>query len=87
MSIKISDIAVGYEYQTPTKQDRAVLGYDKNGRVVYASRGGNALNQYKVWYACKSTRFANACAVMGKKLTSSALNKIVKDTNAASVIA
>lgn len=82
MGISISDIKIGYEYQTPNEQDRLVLGFDKNGRVVYASRGGKVKNEYNARYACKKERFAKACSQKGIKFRASALKKIIKDLRA-----
>lgn len=82
MGICINDIKVGYEYQTSKNQDRLVLGFDKSGRVVYASRGGNVKNAYNARYACKKERFAKACSRKGSKIKAAEVKKIIKELNA-----
>ncbi len=82
MGICINNIKIGYEYQTPNNQDRLVLGFDKSGRVVYASRGGNVRNEYNARYACKKERFAKACGQRGSKFKATALKTIIKALNA-----
>ncbi|RNF82059.1 hypothetical protein [Montanilutibacter psychrotolerans] len=37
-----SDIEKGWIYRTSNDQERLVLGWDRDGRVVYTSKGGNA---------------------------------------------
>ena len=41
MAIQESDIQPGWIYQTTRKQERLVLGRDRDGRVVYVSKGRN----------------------------------------------
>ncbi|MBP6596941.1 MAG: hypothetical protein KA187_06180 [Arenimonas sp.] len=36
-----SDILKGWIYRTSNLQERLVLGWDREGRVVYSSRGNN----------------------------------------------
>lgn len=86
MGISTNEIEIGYEYQTPNNQDRVVLGYDKDGRVVYGSRGGNVKNPYTIREACTKERFADACSQKGRQITHDELDKIINDTNARSVL-
>ena len=46
MAIAVSEIKKGWIYRTRNNQERMVLGWDKDGRVVYASRGGNVKNPF-----------------------------------------
>lgn len=39
MAMSESDILKGWIYRTSHNQERLVLGWDRDGRVVYASRG------------------------------------------------
>lgn len=61
MPIPVSDIHKGGIYPTPNKQERLVLGWDADGRVVYSSRGGNVVNAFKNCHTrCSESRFAQA---------------------------
>lgn len=39
MAMSESDIHKGWIYQTSNQQQRLVLGWDRDGRVVYSSKG------------------------------------------------
>jgi hypothetical protein len=39
MAMSESDIEKGWIYRTSHQQERLVLGWDRDGRVVYASKG------------------------------------------------
>lgn len=41
MAMSEDDIQKGWIYRTSHQQERLVLGWDRDGRVVYTSRGGN----------------------------------------------
>lgn len=41
MAMAESDILQGWIYRTSNLQERLVLGWDRDGRVVYSSRGKN----------------------------------------------
>ena len=41
MAIAESDIQKGWIYLTSNQQERLVLGWDRDGRVVYSSKGKN----------------------------------------------
>jgi hypothetical protein len=61
MSIKISEIKVGYIYKTPNNQERVTLEVD-SANVTYTTRGGNVKNDW-LKHRVTSTieRFADAC--------------------------
>jgi hypothetical protein len=42
MAMSESDIHTGWIYRTSHNQERLVLGWDRDGRVVYASKGKDA---------------------------------------------
>ncbi len=42
MAMSESDIQAGWIYRTSQHQERLVLGRDRDGRIVYVSRGRNA---------------------------------------------
>ena len=61
MPIEIAEIAKGCIYRTKRNQERLVLGWDKDGRVVYSSRGGNLKNPfYNCHVRSSEARFAKA---------------------------
>jgi len=62
MPVNITDIEKGWVYRTSTNQERLVLGWDKDGRVVYSSRGGHVMNPFKGNHTrCSESRFAEKC--------------------------
>ncbi len=42
MAMSESDIQAGWIYRTSRHQERLVLGHDRDGRIVYVSRGRNS---------------------------------------------
>ena len=42
MAMSEDDIQTGWIYRTSNQQERLVLGWDRDGRVVYTSKGSNA---------------------------------------------
>jgi len=42
MAMSETDIQKGWIYRTSNNQERLVLGWDRDGRVVYTSKGKNA---------------------------------------------
>lgn len=42
MAMAETDIQAGWIYRTSHQQERLVLGWDRDGRVVYSSRGRDA---------------------------------------------
>lgn len=80
-------IAIGYEYKAGNNQDRLVLGYSKDGRVVYASRGGNKKNLYKERHICSKENFLKAVYLRSPvKVSARVLKSINVATRADSVI-
>jgi len=63
LAILVSEIERGWVYRTPSNQERLVLGWDKDGRVVYSPRGGNAMNPFhNDRTSCSAETFARACS-------------------------
>lgn len=61
MAIAVSDIARGWIYRTKKNQERLVLGWDRDGRVVYTSRGSDKLKPFRNCHVrCSDNRFADA---------------------------
>ena len=62
MAISVSDIEKGWIYATQNNQHRLVLGWDEENKVVYSSRGGNAMNEFNTRTTCSPESFAEACS-------------------------
>lgn len=61
MAIVISDIAKGWIYRTKKNQERLVLGWDRDGRVVFTSRGNDKANPFHNCHVrCSANRFVDA---------------------------
>lgn len=59
--IAVSDIAKGWIYRTRKNQERLVLGWDRDGRVVYTSRGSDKANPFRNCHVrCSESRFVDA---------------------------
>lgn len=61
MPISEKDIVVGGVYKTPANQERVVVAIE-DGKVKYASRGGNVQNQFDHMVESAPARFAAACS-------------------------
>ena len=61
MTIATSDIAKGWVYRTKKNQERLVLGWDRDDRVVYTSRGSDKTNPFRNCHVrCSANRFVDA---------------------------
>ena len=59
--IATTDIAKGWIYRTRKNQERLVLGWDRDGRVVYTSRGSDKANPFRNCHVrCSENRFVDA---------------------------
>ena len=47
MAMSESDILKGWSYRTSNLQERLVLGWDRDGRIVYSSRGKNPEKEFQ----------------------------------------
>lgn len=47
MAMSESDILKGWIYRTSNLQERLVLGWDRDGRVVFSSRGKNPGKEFQ----------------------------------------
>jgi hypothetical protein len=47
MAMAEADIQKGWIYRTSHQQERLVLGWDRDGRVVYASKGHDATREFQ----------------------------------------
>ncbi len=85
MQISVSDIQKGWIYRTPTNQERLVLGWDKDDKVVYSSRGGNVMNEFKNSRTTSSAEtFAQACSEKVREVSD--IDKFIDDNNAREVV-
>lgn len=80
-------VAKQYEYKAKNDQDRLVLGYTKDRRVVYAERGGGVKNRYTVRHTCARDLFRKDIYWRSAEKVSLKMFNIVKAvTHADSVI-
>lgn len=56
MAMSDSDIQPGWVYRTSNQQERLVLGHDRDGRVVYVSKGRNAAAPFHNCHVRVTTR-------------------------------
>lgn len=85
MSIVVTEIEQGWIYKIKRNQDRLVLGFDGEGKVVYASRGGNAMNPFDSGYTKSDPdRFASACIEKTRKVPD--IQHFIKLNNATAAI-
>ena len=47
MAMSEADIQKGWIYRTSHQQERLVLGWDRDGRIVYASKGRNEATPFQ----------------------------------------
>jgi len=87
MPINESEIIVGGKYKTPNNQERIVVGFTSENKVVYASRGGNVKNEFDHRNTSALSRFAEACSGKIGQLTESELQEAISACNAQKEIA
>jgi hypothetical protein len=75
VSIKLSEIEVGYVFSTENYQERLVLKITKEDKVQYVSRSGKIKNPWNDFRTCKKETFAKACKIKGKKKSEKAFNE------------
>mgnify|MGYP003603344648 CR=1 FL=1 len=80
-------IAKRYEYKAGDEQDRLVLGYTKDKRVVYATRGGKIKNRYTQRATCSKDRFSKAIYWRSPdKVSEEMLKSVISITHANTVL-
>lgn len=77
MPISEKDIVVGGVYKTPGNQERVVLAIE-DGKVIYASRGGNVKNRFEHMNKSEPARFADACSERIEDLPSDKFDEVRK---------
>ena len=85
MAMAVSDIVKGWIYRTSHNHEWLVLGWDRNGRVVYAPKGHDPARQFRNCHVCTTThKFAQRC--IGKVREVDDLRSHVAATRATTVV-
>jgi hypothetical protein len=74
-------IAIGYVYKSGN-QHRLILGYTKDGRIVYAARSGIKMNAWGIGDVCSEQWFAKVCSVRLEKVEHKTLLAVIAATQA-----
>lgn len=84
MAILIGDIEKGWIYRTPKNQERLVLGWDKDDKVVYSSRGGNVMNEFNTRTKSSEESFSEACSEKLRQVSD--IESLIESNNARDVV-
>ena len=77
MAMAESDIQKGWIYRTSHLQERLVLGWDRDGRVVYSSRGKDPEREFQNCHVRITTaKFAQRA--IGKLVANKATTVVVR---------
>ena len=69
MAMAESDIQKGWIYRTSNNQERLVLGWDRDGRVVYTSKGKNDAAPFQNCHVrITGQRFAQRVIAQGEQV-------------------
>jgi hypothetical protein len=82
MPINSNDIESGWLFKTPNNQERIVLGFNSEGKVVYASRGGNVQGPFAVRDVSSVERFTDSCSERLEQYSEARMSEIVQECNA-----
>lgn len=82
MTIQENDIERGWLFRTPNNQERIVLGFNSDNRVVYASRGGNVGGPFSVRETSSIDRFLESCSERLEQYTDEQIEQVIKQCNA-----
>ncbi|BBL22352.1 MULTISPECIES: hypothetical protein [Acinetobacter] len=82
MAITANDVQRGWLFKTPNNQERVVLGFNEDNKVVYASRGGNVKNSFDHREACSIERFVDSCSERLEQYSDERLADIIVQCNA-----
>ncbi len=86
MTINVNDVERGWLFKTPNNQERAVLGFDEDNKVVYASRGGNVKNLFDHREASSIERFASSCSERLEQYSDDRIAEIIVQCNAQNLV-
>ena len=86
MTINVNDVELGWLFKTSNNQERAVLGFDEDNKVVYASRGGNVNNLFDHREASSIERFASSCSERLEQYSDDRIAEIIVQCNAQNLV-
>lgn len=82
MTITVNDVERGWLFKTENNQERVVLGFNDENKVVYASRGGNVKNLFDHREASSIERFATSCSERLEQYSEDRIAEIIVQCNA-----
>lgn len=82
MSIQAQDVQRGWLFRTPNNQERIVLGFNSENKVVYASRGGNVGGPFSVRDASSIERFVDKCSERLEQYSDEQMERVKAQCNA-----
>ncbi len=82
MPINTNDVERGWLFKTPNNQERVVLGFNEENKVVYASRGGNVKNLFDHRETSSIERFATSCSERLEQYSDDRIAEIITQCNA-----
>ena len=82
MTINVNDVERGWVFKTPNNQERVVLGFNEENKVVYASRGGNVKNLFDHREASSINHFASSCSDRLEQYSEDRIEEIIIQCNA-----
>jgi hypothetical protein len=85
MAMAESDIEKGWIYRTSHNHEWLVLGWDRDGRVVYVSKGHNADKPFRNCHV-RSTCHNCAQGAIGKRARVDALRPLIVANKATTVV-
>jgi len=82
MAIQANQVQKGWLFKTPNNQERVVLGFNSEGQVVYAYRGGNVKGKFATRQASSIDRFVKSCSERVEQYTDEKLAEVMRECNA-----
>lgn len=82
MTINVNDVERGWLFKTENNQERVVLGFNNENKVIYASRGGNVKNLFDHREASSIERFAESCSERLEQYSEDRIAEIIVQCNA-----
>lgn len=86
MAINTNEVQRGWLFRTPNNQERVVLGFNEDNKVVYASRGGNVKNPFDHREACSLERFVESCSERLEQYSEEHVSDIIVQCNAQNLV-
>lgn len=82
MAIQENDVERCWLFRTPNNQERIVLGFNSDNKVVYASRGGNVKGSFSVREKSSIDRFIESCSERLEQYTIEQMEQVIEQCNA-----